>query len=109
MMPSHVTAGTASPPPAGVTTSVSASTTSLLAAPVPEAVDPTASIIAAMPVWLTSGEDQWATTEVDYLHPTPGLRVFGQLPRRSELDCDWALRPDSEVLVYDRDQSLRST
>lgn len=101
--------GATSPSPAKVTSSatasVAASTTSLL----PEPVDNTAAIIAAMPAWLTSGEDQWATSEVDYLHPTPGLRVFGQAPRRSELDGDWALRPDSEVLVYERDQSLRST
>jgi hypothetical protein len=77
--------------------------------PPPAASDNTAAIVAAMPSWLSSGDDQWHSTDVDFLHPTPGLRVFGQLPRRSELDCDWALRPDSEVLVYERDTSLRST
>jgi hypothetical protein len=77
--------------------------------PPPAASDNTAAIVAAMPSWLSSGDDQWDSSDVDFLHPTPGLRVFGQLPRRSELDCDWALRPDSEVLVYERDTSLRST
>jgi hypothetical protein len=30
-------------------------------------------------------------------------------PRRSELDADWVLSPDSEHLVYKPDPSLRST
>ena len=70
--------------------------------------DRTQAIVEAMPAWLTSGEDCWETRDVDFLHPTPGLRVFGALPRRSELDVDWTLRPDSEALVYERDSSLRS-
>jgi hypothetical protein len=77
-------------------------------APPAAAKDSTNAIVDAMPAWLTSGEDCWDTADVDFLHPTPGLRVFGAVPRRCELDSDWILRPDSEVLVYERDPSLRT-
>lgn len=72
-------------------------------------VDNTAAIVDAMPTWLSSGEDVWSAEDVNFLYPRSGLRIFGQLPRRSELDTDWILRPDSETLAYERDGSLRST
>jgi hypothetical protein len=78
-----------------------------ISAPAP-VKDSTSAIVDAMPAWLTSGDDCWEPSDVDYLHPTPGLRVFGAVPRRCELDPDWILRPDSEVLVYERDPSLRT-
>ena len=70
--------------------------------------DATESILAEMPSWLASGEDLWPSDKLNYIDPVPTLRVFGPVPRRSEFDADWTLRPDSEQLVYVPDQSLRS-
>lgn len=71
--------------------------------------DAAQAIVDAMPAWLTADEDCWSPSAVNYIDASPAYRVFGAVPRRSELDEDWLLRPDSEVLVYERDPSLRST
>lgn len=70
--------------------------------------DATESILAEMPSWLASGEDLWPSEKLNYIDPVSALRVFGPVPRRSEFDADWTLRPDSEQLDYVPDQSLRS-
>lgn len=70
--------------------------------------DATEAIMAEMPAWLAAGEDLWPSEKLNFIDPVSALRVFGPLPRRSEFDSDWALRPDSEQLVYVPDQSLRS-
>jgi len=69
----------------------------------------TMAIVGAMPSWLAQGEDTWPQSELDFLRPSPELRTYGpDGPRRSELDADWPLRPDSEQLLYQADPSLRS-
>jgi hypothetical protein len=70
--------------------------------------DATAAIVDSMPHWLAKDEDLWEAADLDFLHPSPALRSFAPLPRRSEMDADWILRPDSEAVQYEPDTSLRT-
>ena len=61
----------------------------------------------AIPLWMQS-DPVWAAKDVNFFNPRPEYRVFAAYPRRCEMDSDWILRPDSEVLEYSRDPSIRS-
>lgn len=67
--------------------------------------------VAVMPQWLTHSEDMWTCNDLNFIDDHSLYRVYGAAaigPRRCELDSDWILRPDSELLVYEQDSSIRS-
>ena len=74
-------------------------------------VDIDASEASQAPAWVyhTTKDDKWAPVDLNFFASLPKYRVFGPPgPRRCEMDADWILRPDSEPLVVERDDSLRS-
>ena len=61
-----------------------------------------------VPSWMTE-KPTWRTDEVDFFKVNPNLsQIYVPVPRRSEMDYDWNLRPLGEKLKYDEDSSLRS-
>lgn len=62
----------------------------------------------AAPDFLTAAP-KWSPKDLDYFRTHPEYRSYMQVPSLSEKDDDWDLRPFSENLQYDVDNSLRST
>eukprot|EP01034_Spumella_vulgaris_P029722 gene29722-36814_t len=60
------------------------------------------------PLWLED-DAHWSAQEINYFQPHSEYRVFVSAPRRCEMDADWPLRPDSELLQYRQDPSIRTS
>jgi len=65
-------------------------------------------IAIKLPSWVRA-EASWQCNEVDVFRVKAAVsQVYVNLPRRTEVDDDWLLRPLSKTFEFDQDQSLRS-
>ena len=58
--------------------------------------------------WLAE-EPVWNSNETNYFRTRPNFRTYSAVPMRTETDPDYALRPYARPLLYNQDDSLRSS